>query len=111
MTPNLPRGSGALPPGYSGYICCKVFDGGPHALANFISASTPPRARTLPDAERANLARFVREAIEADRFPLSPRVRRLRALLAKIDPATAPAVVPLPPPSRPSLVLAKKPRR
>jgi hypothetical protein len=34
-------------------------------------------------------ARFLREAIEADRYPLSPRVRRLKELLAKIDPAPA----------------------
>jgi Molybdopterin-binding domain of aldehyde dehydrogenase len=65
-------------------------------------------------AELADLARFLREAIEADRYPLSPRVRRLKALLAKIDPAPAPAATPLPPPKppgRPSLVLAKKRRR
>jgi hypothetical protein len=31
------------------------------------------------------MARLLREAIEADRYPLSPRVRRLKALLAKIN--------------------------
>jgi hypothetical protein len=36
--------------------------------------------------DRADLARFLREAIEADRYPLSPRVRRLKELLARIDP-------------------------
>jgi hypothetical protein len=30
------------------------------------------------DQDRADLARFLREAIEADRFLLSPRVRRLK---------------------------------
>jgi len=37
--------------------------------------------------DRADLARFLREAIEADRYPLSPGVRRLKALLAKLEPA------------------------
>jgi len=44
---------------------------------------------SLTDTDRADLARFLREAIEADRYPLSPRVRRLKELLAKIDPAPA----------------------
>jgi hypothetical protein len=69
----------------------------------------------LTPQDRADLARFLREAIEADRYPLSPRVRRLKELLAKIDPAPAPAVVtPLPaprPPGEPSMVLAKGKRR
>jgi hypothetical protein len=38
----------------------------------------------LDPQDRADLARFLREAIAADRFPLSPRVRRLRELLAKV---------------------------
>jgi hypothetical protein len=67
----------------------------------------------LTDDDRADLARFLREAINTDPYPLSPRVRRLKALLAKIDPAPASAVVPLPPkpPGRPSAALAKKRRR
>jgi hypothetical protein len=67
----------------------------------------------LTDDNRADLARLLREAIEADRYPLSPRVRRLKALLAKLDPASAPAVAPLlppKPPGRPSTVLATKRR-
>jgi hypothetical protein len=40
----------------------------------------------LTDADRGDLARFLREAIEADRFfPRSKRVRRLKELLAKLD--------------------------
>ena len=35
----------------------------------------------LTDNDRADLARFL-----VDRYPLSPRVRRLKALLTKIDP-------------------------
>ena len=68
----------------------------------------------LTDQDRTDLARFLREAIEADRFPLSPRVRRLKELLAKIDPTTTPAVTPYPapkPPGHPSMVLAKGKRR
>jgi hypothetical protein len=38
----------------------------------------------LDPQDRVDLARFLREAIEADRFPFSPRARRLRELLAKI---------------------------
>jgi hypothetical protein len=69
---------------------------------------------TLTEQDRADLARFLREAIEADRYPLSPRVRRLKELLAKIDPAPAPAVTPHPaprPPGQPSHLLAKGKRR
>ena len=74
----------------------------------------PVMTPKLTEEHRANLARFLCEAIEADRYPLSPRVSRLKALLAKIDPRPAPAVAPLPPPKssgRPSFVLAKKRRR
>jgi hypothetical protein len=39
-------------------------------------------------------------------YPLSPRVRRLKELLAKIDPAPAPAVSPYPAPKPP-----RQPRR
>jgi|SRR5580704_6630529 hypothetical protein len=69
---------------------------------------------TLTDEDRADLARFLREAIEADRYPLSPRVRRLKELLAKVDPTPAPAVMPHPvpkPAGEPSHMLAKKRRR
>jgi hypothetical protein len=33
---------------------------------------------TLTDDDRAELARFLRDAIEADRYPLSPRARQLK---------------------------------
>ncbi|MGA8760018.1 MAG: hypothetical protein WB611_27605, partial [Stellaceae bacterium] len=46
----------------------------------------PMPTSNLTDEDRADLARFLREAIEADRFPFSPRVKQLKALLAKIDP-------------------------
>ena len=68
----------------------------------------------LDPQDRGDLARFLREASEADRFPLSPRVRRLKELLAKVDPAPAPAVTPYPAPKpigEPSHLLAKRRRR
>jgi hypothetical protein len=62
--------------------------------------------------DRACLAQFLRQAIEADADPLSPRVRRWTKLLAKIDPASArAAVMPFAAPRRigePSHVLQKK---
>jgi hypothetical protein len=64
---------------------------------------------SLTDTDGADLARFLREAIEADRYPLSPRVRRLKELLAQVDPA--PAVTPNPalkPIGEPSHLLAKR---
>jgi hypothetical protein len=51
-----------------------------------ISAMTTP---SLTDDDRADLARFL-----LDRYPLSPRVRQFKALLAKIDPSSASAVTP-----------------
>ena len=57
-----------------------------------------------------DLARFLREAIEADRFPLSPRVKRWKELLAKLAPPAEPATPPFPPPKpsdKPSHTLGK----
>ncbi len=47
------------------------------------------------------LARLLRDTIDADRFPLSPRVRRLRAVLEKLEPPR-PATTPYPPPKPPA---------
>jgi hypothetical protein len=38
----------------------------------------------LSDAEHDALARFLRSAIDADRYPLSPRLAPLNAILAKL---------------------------
>jgi hypothetical protein len=43
-------------------------------------------APNLTDADRAELARLLRQTIDADRFPLSPRVQRWKALLSKLAP-------------------------
>jgi len=56
----------------------------------------------LTEADREILAQVLRERIAADRFPMSPRVTRLKVILAKLDPsAEKPAVTPYPAP-RPS---------
>ena len=53
----------------------------------------------LTDDDRAALIALLRETIAADRFLMSPRIRRLKAILEKLDPP-APRSEPLPPPSR-----------
>jgi hypothetical protein len=41
-------------------------------------------------------------AIDGDRYVLSPRVKRLKSALAKLDPASVERTVALLPPSRPA---------
>jgi hypothetical protein len=65
----------------------------------------------LTDEETAALRDLLRRSIENDRFPLSPRMRPYKSILAKIDP---PTVEPLPPPKpagQPSSLLTRKRRR
>jgi hypothetical protein len=67
----------------------------------------------LTEEDRAELVRLLRDTIEADRFALSPRIRGLKRILAKLAPRPA-APEPLPPPkpsTRPSAAMAKKRRR
>ena len=40
----------------------------------------------LTDADLAAIAKLLRETITADRFPLSPRIRSLKAILDKLEP-------------------------
>jgi hypothetical protein len=71
-------------------------------------------SKNFTDTDRADLARFLRETIGADRHPFSPKVRGLKELLAKVDPTPASSVTPYPAPrrsERPSFALAKKRRR
>jgi hypothetical protein len=49
----------------------------------------------LTDEETAALLRLLREAIDGDRFPLSPRVQVLRAVPVRLGPE--PAREPVPP--------------
>jgi hypothetical protein len=73
------------------------------------SAATPD----LTAAAAAILIELLRETIAADRFPLSPKVKRLKAILDKLDPPSprpAPFTPPKPPADR-SMALGKKRRR
>jgi hypothetical protein len=56
-------------------------------------------ALDLTDEEKLGLAGLLKRAISDDRYPLSPRIRTLKGILAKLE---APAIVaePLPPPKR-----------
>jgi hypothetical protein len=49
----------------------------------------------LSDDETAALTRLLTNTIDADRYPLSPRIQTLKAILGKIRPE--PAREPLPP--------------
>jgi hypothetical protein len=67
----------------------------------------------LTDDDKAILGELMRETIERSRFLLSPRTRRLKAILDKLDPPPARSE-PLPPPTPPgerSMVLTRKRRR
>jgi hypothetical protein len=48
----------------------------------------------LTDEETAALARLLTNTIDADRYPLSPRIQTLKAILAKIRPEPARATLP-----------------
>jgi hypothetical protein len=50
----------------------------------------------LTDDEKVALVRLLRRAIDEARYPLSPRLDPLKAILAKLDPP-APQPEPLPP--------------
>jgi len=52
----------------------------------------------------------VRSAIDGERYVLSPRVKRLKSILAKLDPAPSATVTPYPAPrpsAEPSFLYAK----
>jgi hypothetical protein len=53
----------------------------------------------LTDDEAKALARHLRNAIDGDRFPRAPRLRPLKAILAKLEP---------PPPLKAGLVPDRK---
>jgi hypothetical protein len=67
-------------------------------------------APDFTDADKATLAALLKQTIAADPFPLSPRVRQLRAILEKLEPTPArPQPYPAPKPAgEPSLLLARK---
>jgi len=53
----------------------------------------------LSEEEKIALAAELKRTIEADHYPLSPRIRALRAILDKLEPP-APVPEPLPAPKR-----------
>jgi hypothetical protein len=56
----------------------------------------------LTDEDYKDLAKLVREAITNERHFLSPRMKRLKSLLAKLNPASTERVVTPYSPPRPS---------
>jgi len=54
----------------------------------------------LTEDDKAILIELLRETVEPDRFPMSPRVRSFKAILAKLAPP-APRPEALPPPKPP----------
>jgi hypothetical protein len=66
----------------------------------------------LTDDETAALTRLLTSTIDADRYPLSPRIRALKGILDKIVPP--PVRDPLPPPkvyAPPRAATARRRRR
>jgi len=70
-------------------------------------------AADLCDNDKAILAELLRDTIAADRFPLSPRIKSLRAILDKLEPPAArpEAIPPVKPPGEPSIAMRKRRRR
>jgi hypothetical protein len=50
----------------------------------------------LTDSETEVIVRLLRQAIDNDRFPFSPRIQEMKAILDKLGPE--PVRQPLPPP-------------
>jgi hypothetical protein len=67
----------------------------------------------LTDDDKAILAKLLRDTIAADRFPLSPRIKSFKAILAKLaPPAPCPEPIPAPkPPGERSILSTRKRRR
>ncbi|HEY1258524.1 MAG TPA: hypothetical protein VGF34_04690 [Stellaceae bacterium] len=62
----------------------------------------------LTEAEAKALAEHLRRALADDPFPLAPRLRPLRAVLSKLDPAAEQPAPPRPrPPAEPSLIVRR----
>lgn len=95
----------------------------PNRATEFGSKSDSKRSPIVPmqsepdltHDDKAAIAALLRETIERDRFPLSPRIKGLKAILAKLEPPAVPRITyPAPKPSeRPSWAMASRraPRR
>jgi hypothetical protein len=51
----------------------------------------------LSEEEKTALARLLSDAIDRDRYPLSPRIKTLKTILAKIRPEPVREPLPAPP--------------
>ena len=72
------------------------------SAARQLSLILPNMARLdLTEEEREVLVQTLRQIIDGDRFPLSPRIRLLKAIPAKLEPP-APAAEPFPAPRPPA---------
>jgi hypothetical protein len=65
----------------------------------------------LSDEETAALTRLLANTIDADRYPLSPRIQTLKAILGKIRPEPVRGPLPLPKVYAPPRATAKRRRR
>jgi hypothetical protein len=68
----------------------------------------------LSDEEKRALADLLKRTIADDRYPLSPRIRTLEAILAKIEPQSTVTAAPFPaakPGDRPRATLAAMKQR
>ena len=78
------------------------------ATLTLLAFNTRNKQPDFTEEECAEVIQAIRAAIDGDRYVLSPRVRRLKSALAKLDPASAERIVtPFPPPKpsgTPSLV-------
>jgi len=64
----------------------------------------------LSSQDCAAIAALLREVIAADRFPMSPRIKRIRAILNKLDPPAPkpePSLLLKPPGGALSMVVAR----
>jgi hypothetical protein len=68
----------------------------------------------LTDDEKLALAAELKRTIAEDRYPLSPRIRTLEAILAKVEPPSTVTRAPLPastPGDRPRAAVATRKRQ
>jgi hypothetical protein len=69
--------------------------------------AVPNHMPDLDDSDKAIVA--ICETIAVDRYPMSLRIQRLKAILAKPDPPAPPAMIPAPkPPGEPSMAFRKR---
>ena len=63
-----------------------------HSISDSSCGSATPKFSVmakpnLTDEDYSDLAKLVREAIDAEPYRIGPRIKKLRALLAKLDPS------------------------